>query len=240
MTRESRKNFSSEALSELEERDKAEREELERCLHSTEDDGSVSLPGRQSGDEEWRISRSEIGSDGNSFWSCSSCPVRTCVDEHVTAIYDAFSPVLSHFVENSISNSKAVEVLEVFRKILHDLEKLPYKTRELSINSASSGGQKIMHHLLPSSGQLLHSLSLKSEFAADGRLHICLVGDPVKTSLALPVALDALDDLIHDLNNCENFGEDSLFLPIMKSNRIHSGSVVASGEELPFGIVSSS
>ena len=72
----------------------------------------------------------------------------------------------------------------------------------------------------------------------DGRVEFCLVGDPVVTSLALPVALDALDDMIYILNKCENYGKDMFLLPLLKLNRIHSGSAIASSEELPFGIVS--
>ena len=72
----------------------------------------------------------------------------------------------------------------------------------------------------------------------DGKVEICLVGDPVVTSLALPVALDALDDMIYILNKCENYGKDMFLLPFLKLNRIHSGSAIASSEELPFGIVS--
>ena len=41
----------------------------------------------------------------------------------------------------------------------------------------------------------------------DGRVEFCLVGDPVVTSLALPVALDALDDMIYILNKCETVRE---------------------------------
>ncbi|VVA12885.1 PREDICTED: peptide-N(4)-(N-acetyl-beta-glucosaminyl)asparagine amidase [Prunus dulcis] len=74
---------------------------------------------------------------------------------------------------------------------------------------------------------------------ADGRFDISLPGNAVKTSLALPVALDALDDTINNLNICDYFVEDSLCLPLLKLNRIHSGSVLASGEEIPFGIATS-
>lgn len=237
MTRECRRGFAYETLSTLEDRDKCEREAIERDLYST-DDALVSLPGRQSGDKEWRISRSEIGSDDNCSLSCSSCPIRVCIDEHVTTIYNAFSCVLSHFVENNVPKSGAIEVLKILKGILVDLKKLPYKTRRVSLNSVPNSGQKIVHQLLPSIGQLLHVLSLKSELNTDGRVDIVLAGDPVKTSLSLPVVFKALDDMIHDLNNCDNFGKDSFSLPILKLNRIHSGSVLASGEEFPFGIVS--
>ncbi|KAH9687981.1 peptide-N(4)-(N-acetyl-beta-glucosaminyl)asparagine amidase [Citrus sinensis] len=238
MTRECRRSFASETLSTLEDCDKCEREAMERDLYST-DDAPVSLPGRQSGDKEWRISRSEIGSDDNCSLSCSSCPVRVCIDEHVTTIYNAFSSVLSHFVENNVPKSGAIELLKILKGILGDLKKSPYKTRRVSLNSVPNNGQKIVHQLLPSIGHLLRVLSLKSELNTDGRVDIVLAGDPVKTSLSLPVVFKALDDMIHDLNNCDNFGKGSFCLPLLKLNRIHSGSVLASGEEFPFGIVTS-
>ncbi|XP_011005718.1 PREDICTED: peptide-N(4)-(N-acetyl-beta-glucosaminyl)asparagine amidase-like [Populus euphratica] len=86
---------------------------------------------------------------------------------------------------------------------------------------------------------LINALSLKSEIDTDGKVDICLAGDPVTTSLGLPVVLDALDDLINVLNTFDNISKVSLSWPLIKLNRIHSGSVLASGEELPFGIATS-
>lgn len=227
ITQECRRGFTSQVLSELDDRDKKEREVLERDLHST-DDGSISLPGRQSGDKEWRKLRQEFGSDS---LTCSSCPVRICIDEHVTRIYNAFHPVLSQFVNEEHAKAKAIKALENFKGIIMDVKNSPFKTRKASIDSP------FVHQLLPSFAELLDALSLKSMVDPDGKVDICLAGDPVKTSLALPVVLHALDDMVHNLNKCDNFGEVSF--PILKSNRIHSGSVLASGEEFPFGIVSS-
>jgi peptide-N4-(N-acetyl-beta-glucosaminyl)asparagine amidase len=235
LTQECRRGFTSQVLSELDNRDQKEREEIERDLHST-DDASISLPGRQSGDEEWRKSRQEFGSDS---LSSSSCPVRICVDEHVTRIYNAFCPVLSQLVKEEDSKSKAIKVLEFFKGILMDVKNSPFKMRKASIDSVSDSIKAFVHQLLPSFGELLNAVSLKSKVDPDGRVDICLAGDPIKTSLALPVVLDALDDMIHNLKKIDNFGEDSLSLPLLKLNRIHSGSVLASGEEIPLGILSS-
>ncbi|CAK7340939.1 unnamed protein product [Dovyalis caffra] len=231
MTQECRRSFTSQIVSVLEDRDKSESEELERFLYST-DDSSVSLPGRQSGDKEWRIARSEIGSDEHCSLSCTSCPVRVCVDEHVTKIYNAFSPLLSRCVNHSLSKSRIIEILKMFKGILVELRNSPYKTRRASINP-------FMLHLLPYFDELLNALSLKSEIDTDGKVDIGLAGYPVNTALALPVVLDALDDLIQGLNNHYNVSRDSLSWPLIKLNRIHSGSVLASGEELPFGIATS-
>uniref|UniRef100_A0A5B7BTB4 Putative peptide-N(4)-(N-acetyl-beta-glucosaminyl)asparagine amidase isoform X1 n=1 Tax=Davidia involucrata TaxID=16924 RepID=A0A5B7BTB4_DAVIN len=238
ITRECRKNFTSQLLSALEERGRNEAQALDRDLHS-KDDASISLPGRQSGDKEWRISRLEFGSDEICSLSSSSCPVRKCIDEHVTKIYNAFCPVISQFVEKSSSKSRAVEVLKIFRGILVDLKNSPFRTRRTSISTVSNGAQYSFHQMLPSFGQLLDALSLKSEADANGRVDICLAADPVKTSIALPVVFHALDDVIHNINKCDKFNKDSLSWPLLKLNRICSGLVLASGEELPFGIATS-
>lgn len=233
ITKECRSGFTSQVLSALEDHDERERQALERDLHS-KDDASISLPGRQSGDKEWRKLRSELGSDS---LSCSSCPVRVCIDEHVSRIYDAFLPVLSYFVKEELAQSRALEVLGILKGILLDLQKSPFRSRRTSLDSGSNTSQSVVHQLLPYFDELLNALSL-SKVDTDGRIDICLAGNPVHTSLALPVALDAADDTIRNLKSCGNLSKDSLSLPLLKSNRIHSGSVLASGEEIPFGIVS--
>ncbi|KAG5232624.1 peptide-N(4)-(N-acetyl-beta-glucosaminyl)asparagine amidase [Salix suchowensis] len=231
MTRECRRSFTTQILSELEGRDKIESEELEKFLYST-GDASVSLPGRQSGNKEWRIARSEIGSDDHCSLSNTSCPIRVCVDEHVTKIYNAFSPLLSRCVDHSLPKSRIVEILKIFKEILVELRNSSYKTRRTSINP-------FMLHLLPYFDELINALSLKSKIDTDGKVDICLASDPVNTSLGLPVVVDALDDLINVLNNYDDLSQVSLSWPLIKLNRIHSGSVLASGEELPFGIATS-
>ncbi|KAG5044378.1 hypothetical protein JHK87_008293 [Glycine soja] len=233
ITKESRRGFASQLLSIIEVRDMEENKELERSLHA-EDDESLSLPGRRSGNEEWRKSRLEMGSDK---LSSSACPVRLCVDEHVTRIYNAFRPILYQFVGEELTKSEAVEVLRITKGILLDLSKSPYKTRRTSIDSVLDNPK--FQKLLPSFDDLLGALSLEKKVNTDGRVEFCLVGDPVVTSLALPVALDALDDMIYILNKCENYGKDMFLLPFLKLNRIHSGSAIASSEELPFGIITS-
>lgn len=236
--RELRQNLTSQVIATLEERDRNEAAAIERDLHS-KDDASISLPGRQSGAKEWRISRSEFGSNEICSPSSSSCPVRKCVDEHVTKIYNAFFPVISHFVEKSCSKSRAVEVLQIFRRILVDLKNSPFRRRKTSINSVSNGAQHFFHQMLPSFSQLFDALSLKCESNANGKVDIYLADDPVKTSIALPVLFHALDDVMHNVNVLYNINKDSLSWPLLKLNRICSGLALASGEEFPFGIVSS-
>lgn len=224
-------------LSTLEERDRKEMEAIEREYHSN-DYASTSLPGRQTGDKKWRISRSEFGSGDNCSLSSSSCPVRMCIDEHVTRIYNSLFATLHSFISNSISKSRAIEILKMFKRIVVELKDSPFQTRKTSIKPDSDSEKCFIDQMLPSFGDLLEALSLKSDLRTDGLVQICLAGDPIRTSLALPVVLNALDDVIHHLKNCDNFGKDALSLPLVKLNRICSGLVLASAEELPFGIVS--
>ncbi|KAL5566255.1 hypothetical protein UlMin_029419 [Ulmus minor] len=236
ITHECRRGFTSQVLSVLEDRDEKERLALEGDLYSN-DDASISLPGRRSGDEEWRKSRLEFGSDS---LSCSSCPIRSCVDEHVTRVYDSFLPLLSNFVKEEISHSRAAEVLEFFKRVLMDLQKSPFRVRRVSIGSGSNSNESFVLRSLLSFDELLNALSLVSKMDTDGKkVDISLAGNPVKTSIALPVALDALDETIRNLKKCENFSKDSLSLPLLKLDRVHSGSVLASGEEIPVGIATS-
>ncbi|KAM0034166.1 putative peptide-N(4)-(N-acetyl-beta-glucosaminyl)asparagine amidase [Helianthus debilis subsp. tardiflorus] len=229
ITRELRRNLTSVIISELEERDRNEVKELEKSQHSQEND-SLSLPGRLSGDKEWRTLRSEIGSDS---LSSSSCPVRICTDEHVSRIYNAFSPLISRLAESS-SKHKALEALHFIRTVLVDLKKSPFKTRRVVVDSNR------IPELLPSFNPMLDALSLKSKVETNGKVEICLADDnPVKASLALPVVFHALDDVVYNIKNADNFNKSNLSWPLLKLNRICCGSVLASGEELPFGIATS-
>ncbi|CAL5358509.1 unnamed protein product [Camellia sinensis] len=198
--RECRQSFASQVISALEDQDRNEAEALERELHS-KDDASISLPGRQSGDKEWRMSRSEFGSDEICFPSSSCCPARKCIDEHVTKIYNAFCPIISQFVEKSCSKSRAVEVLLFFKQMLINLKNSPFRTKRTSINPVSNGAQHLFLQMLPSFDQLFDALSLKSELDASGRVDIYLAADPVRTSIALPVLFHALDDVIHNVTS---------------------------------------
>uniref|UniRef100_A0A2N9J9K3 Transglutaminase-like domain-containing protein n=1 Tax=Fagus sylvatica TaxID=28930 RepID=A0A2N9J9K3_FAGSY len=130
-------------------------------------DALISLPGRQSGDEEWRKSRQQFGSDS---LSSSSCLVRICVDEHVTRIYSAFCPVLSQLVKEEDSKSKAIKVLEFFKGILMDVKNSPFKMRKASIDSVSDSIKAFVNQLLPSFAELLNAVSLKSKVDLMGGL----------------------------------------------------------------------
>ncbi|KAK9131624.1 hypothetical protein Scep_011152 [Stephania cephalantha] len=238
ITKGCRRGFASKELSLLNDRDKTELETLERDLHSL-DDTSIQLPGRQSGAKEWRKSRLELGANENDSLGCFSCPLRKCVDEHISRIYNAFYPLVSQFVDNGLTKSRLVEVLELLKKLLLDLSKISFRARRLLSTSDSYASKLFTHEMLPPLSDLLAALSLKVELQSDERLSVCLADDPVKTSIALPVTLDHLDDIVDNLKNCTDFPKQSLTLPLLKLNRISSGLVCASGEELPFGIATS-
>ncbi|KAK1400904.1 Peptide-N(4)-(N-acetyl-beta-glucosaminyl)asparagine amidase [Heracleum sosnowskyi] len=238
MRSDCRKNFTSLYRSELEERANKEADALEKDLYS-KDDSSISLPGRLSGDEGWRLLRLEIGPNGNSSLSTSSCPVRECIDEHVTKIYNAFSPLIVHMVDQSYSKSKTVEILNIVKRILANIKKSPFRNRRTSIDLASNVAKHFASQTLPYLGELFDALSLKTETDAIGKVDVCLAADPVKTALALPVVFHALDDVIQNVNRSDKFNRESLAWPLLKLNRLCSGSVLASSEELPFGIVTS-
>uniref|UniRef100_A0A803KPR6 Peptide-N(4)-(N-acetyl-beta-glucosaminyl)asparagine amidase n=1 Tax=Chenopodium quinoa TaxID=63459 RepID=A0A803KPR6_CHEQI len=235
LTKQCRKVLKPEEISLLEERYKIEKEAIERDLHS-KGDAAVSLPGRLSGDKQWRISRSEYES-GKDGLSCTTCPVRLCVDEHVSDIYNSLGVVISQFADSSLSVSGGVDALKTLRRILTDCQKCPFRSRK--IIKTSYGLLPSLHHLLPAFGKLMNTLYLKFELDTKNEVLVHMVGHPIKTSLALPVALDALEDMIVSLAKCPSISKDSLSLPLLRLNRIHSGSVLASGEELPFGIATS-
>ncbi|KAK1280900.1 Peptide-N(4)-(N-acetyl-beta-glucosaminyl)asparagine amidase [Acorus gramineus] len=237
ITKECRRGYTAQAISTLEQRDKKEIEDLERNLHLS-DDASISLPGRQSGAKEWRIARSEYSTVEERSLSNSLCSVRTCVDNHVGSIYNAFSGLLSHMGNSGLSKDEILETLDFIRRLLVDLKSSPFKMRKASITSDVLTSQHFKH-IASSMDELLSSLSLKKEMEMDGRmLHLCLAAEPVQTSIALPVFLDILTEIIEELNKVNNF-DSGVLLKFLKFNRITSGEVLASGEEIPFGIATS-
>ncbi|GJN32362.1 hypothetical protein PR202_gb20867 [Eleusine coracana subsp. coracana] len=146
-----RTGLSTDALSILENREKEELEELSKSAY-LQVDTSLSLPGRLSGSVEWRRARSELGQADS--LSCSSCPVRKCVDAH-------------------------------------------------------------------------------AELGTDGHRFVTVDGNPIHSSLALPVALDAVDEMLSNYKNNIMCTKGSQF---PRHNRLCSGSILASREQLPIGI----
>ena len=220
ITSDCRKGYSSETISTLQLRDKRETEELETFMH-VKTDSSFSLPGRQSGSREWRIARSEWSPQEENLATMSPSPPRKCVDNHVTDIYSAVSLFISHLSKKK----EAAGILTVIKKVLLDLRTCPFKERKAILDS---------HETFFLSRNLFEAISLQGNILPDSRVSISLAGDPVLTAVALPVALDVIEEI---MNEYENLGTDS-FLRFSGYNRIASGLVMASGEELPSGIVS--
>ncbi|CAM8997590.1 unnamed protein product [Rhodiola kirilowii] len=127
LTKECRRGMTPELLSILSDRDRIEMGELERSFCSI-DDSAISLPGRQSGDKEWRVSRAEVDVNDDRSLSSTSCPVRKCIDEHVSRIYNAFYHAVSQFVDNSISKSRVLEILEAGSSINQLLDSVSLKS----------------------------------------------------------------------------------------------------------------
>lgn len=80
-------------------------------------------------------------------------------------------------------------VLESFNGLLEKLQSSSFRNRRVSLDSVIRDDLDLFHQLLPASSEMLGVLSLGCE-EKDGKFNPCLVSDPVKTSLALPVALD--------------------------------------------------
>lgn len=229
LTKELRTRYSSKFL---DDRDMKESEELNSGLHN-QVNYSLSLPGRQSGDIEWRKARCELGSNEQNLPSSSFCPVRICVDAHVTKIYNVLALLLSLNFEYAISKGEAVAALLMLKRLFMDLLASPFKERKAVLSSTSGLSDNILFML----EELFTAVSLKNQMGSDGRLCISLANVPVHTSLALPVALDVVGEIIENFDTEAYYGEDACQFPTF--DRIFSGFVQASGEELPFGIATS-
>ncbi|KAF9611952.1 hypothetical protein IFM89_037172 [Coptis chinensis] len=183
----------------------------------------VSLPGRQSGAKEWRITRSE-------WVLIRMIPTVVLHAQSVDVWTSMLVAVTGHFIlcfrsssTKAFSNSDIITILGGVKRLLGDLSKTSFRVRRSSIDSNSISSKLSVHEMMPSLAELLVTLSLKTELEINGKLNIWLAGDPVKTSIALPIALDILDEIIGDLNYGGNLTKDSLSLPLLKSDRLSSG-----------------
>ncbi|KAM0952161.1 putative peptide-N(4)-(N-acetyl-beta-glucosaminyl)asparagine amidase [Dioscorea sansibarensis] len=231
ITNACRRRYSFEELRALENRDCKEAEELEKEVHLLVD-ASVSLPGRRSGAPEWRMARSELGTTDS--LSASACPVRLCVDSHVKSIYNALSLFICQAMDNELSKTETLQILKILKGMLENLRASPFKTRRSFL---SLKGMQSTKKMMPWIEELLSAISLKGELDDTDRVRVLLACDPVQTSISLPVASDAVDEIIDNLNAVTEMKKNIFQFP--KFNRLFSGSVLASGEELPFGIATS-
>ncbi|KAK3127086.1 hypothetical protein QOZ80_7AG0568130 [Eleusine coracana subsp. coracana] len=221
-----RTGLSTDALSILENREKVELEELSKSAY-LQVDASLSLPGRLSGSVEWRRARSELG-QADSI-SCSSCPVRKCVDAHVSEIYDALSVLCSCLQDKEIPKQKVVEIFDILKTLILNLKDTNFKNRRATLSQM----HQVFEEIFPSIERLFSAISLKAELGTDGHRFVTVDGNPIHSSLALPVALDAVDEMLSNYKNNIMCTKGRQF---PRHNRLCSGSILASREQLPIGI----
>jgi peptide-N4-(N-acetyl-beta-glucosaminyl)asparagine amidase len=170
--------------------------------------------------------RSELG-QADSI-SCSSCPVRKYADGHVSEIYGALSVIRSHLYANKIPREKIIEVFDMLKTLILNLKGTNFKSRRATLGKT----HQVFEEIFPSIERLFSAISLKAELGTDGHRFVTVVGNPIYSSLALPVALDAVDGILSNYRNYITKGNQ-----FPRTNRLCSGSVLASREQLPIGIV---
>ncbi|CAN6453814.1 unnamed protein product [Victoria cruziana] len=236
LTKECRNGLNPLALALLDERDRKEAEELSKEIHAH--DESVSLPQRRSGAKEWRLARSEVGLSYDISLGSTSCPTRTCVDGHVSCIYNMLCSLLTECIDAGISKAETVVCLYTLKDLMLNLKTMSFRSRSAMLKSSSNNSGNELW-AMASIKDLFSALSLRTETELDNGLYISMNDDPVRTAIALPVISDALDEMIKYIQGVDVFSKKILHPPLVKCNRITSGSVIASGEELPFGISTS-
>ncbi|KAG8080477.1 hypothetical protein GUJ93_ZPchr0007g4436 [Zizania palustris] len=104
------------------------------------------------------------------------------------------------------------------------------KARTATLDQKS---QQNFEDIFPYIERLLSAMSLQAELGTDGERPVTTVGNTIHTSLALPVAIDAVDEIVSNYKS-NTFCTKGHQFP--RVNRLNSGSVLASGEQLPIGI----
>lgn len=202
-------------------RDKQEVEELSALPQLST--ATLSLPGRQSGAQEWRLARGEVEAEPRSLPlpTSETREVRLCVDEHVTDIISALG--------NLLKSTEANRVVKLWARVFHKLKLQPYKSRKELFGKGAWLKDEC-------SLSLLQAVGLQRNVQETGQVLIQLLGDPVKTSLALPVAIEHLEDLHEELERQGNL--DEIRYRFTQWRRLSGGTSCASGEECPFEISS--
>ncbi|BBN01309.1 peptide-N4-(N-acetyl-beta-glucosaminyl) asparagine amidase [Marchantia polymorpha subsp. ruderalis] len=210
--------------------DQIEEEEIARSSRAEPADVE-SLPGRLSGNEEWRTLRGEMGNLQQPAPLTKECPVRKCYDEHVTLIKESVGSLCSDIIEAEDSVFKVVIGLKALHAFLFRLHSQPFRTRELQLNSAVEIAW-LGHANDETIALLLKSLGLAWTLKEDGLFWISIDGNPVHAAVSLPVALALLDKLTKE------HPSELTVKWLVHGIRLCKGEAVASGEELPAGISS--
>lgn len=238
LTKEVRRHLSPVDQALLESRDKEELLEIEKS-HYSHDEPSGSLPGRQSGSKEWRISRAEFGADNDMPFKSLCCPIRTCIDDHVGRIYKSFGLILHQFIDDAKSMSRVVDEMKAVQMLISNLKETPFRIRKIMVDFDYNGLDISKLIQCNSYQYLLQALSLKSCSDQNGKIYVCLAQEPVKTSLALPVACEILERMVKNTDLVKDLTHNATVELFINCRRICGGSVQASGEQLPLGIATS-
>ena len=118
--------------------------------------------------------------------------VRLCVDEHVTNNISACG--------NLLKSTEASRVVKLWARVFHKLKSQPYKSRK---ELFGKGVWLKDECSLP----LLQAVGLQRNVKETGQVLIQLSGEPVKTSLALPVAIEHLEYVHEELERHSNLDE---------------------------------
>ncbi|KAI5057760.1 hypothetical protein GOP47_0027775 [Adiantum capillus-veneris] len=236
LTSQLRHTYSQEVLEQLRLRDVEEAVEL--CRFQEEDKTvSDALPGRLTGSKEWREARGELGSSTVAVHT--TCPKRPCVDHFVSQVFLALGELdVTCLKGPSMLRGTLEDLLSTLKK----LQNAPYKSRQarFSLNSA---------HISPLLEKFVETNSLKQLTKALGLIvtqesHndelVLSTQTPVDTALALPVAIENLENIIDSAISRED--SDTLLKQLAlfaKNERLSGTSAEASGEAPPLGIASS-
>jgi len=166
-----------------------------------------------------------------------SCPFRICIDDHIGKIYKSFGLILYQCIDHVKSITRVMDELKGLQKFLVELSATPFRTWKITIDSKSN--MLALSEVLKSNAyeSLFQSLSLKSCLDENGKGFVCLGGEPVMTSLALPVAVDILQEMVNNTGSDKYLTDDPAVKAFANCTRVCFRLVQASGEQLPLGIV---
>jgi peptide-N4-(N-acetyl-beta-glucosaminyl)asparagine amidase len=153
-------------------------------------------------------------------------------------LYMMLSLLLSQLSDEHPSGDRTVHVMQLLKDFLLEIKSQPFKERKSFLNLKPfdiSEEMKGVHWKIVRCS--LHEGWMGWYWWG---LPVALDLNPVSTSLALPVALDSVDEVINGYKNEVYRRNGITFLrPNLFLDRIDSaGMVIASGEQPPVGIVS--
>lgn len=131
---------------------------------------------------------------------------------------------LLQLFDNSYQKNEIILILTTLRRLLVDLRTSPFNEHRTFANYNFS-------HFRTCWWRTLKDSFFPFLWTGNWRMvetRLCLASEPILTSLALPGALHAFDEVTNSLNSDDHFGKDDMEFP--KFNKLSSWSVLASGE----------